>query len=60
MRFTTNPMLGLVLALLLLFAGWLVVTQGQGGVRVVGGLLMAVGALTAAVNAAVLGRRKRD
>lgn len=60
MRFTGNPMIGLVLGLLLLLAGWFVVTQLQGGVRVLGGLLMAVGMLTAAVNAALLGRRKRD
>lgn len=60
MRFTGNPMIGLVLGLLLLFAGWFVVTQLQGGVRVAGGLLMAAGMLTAAVNAAVLGRRGRD
>ena len=60
MRFTTNPTIGLVLALLLMFAGWFMVTQGNGSAKLFGGLFMAVGALTAAVNAALLGRRKRD
>ena len=59
MRFANNPMIGLVLALVLIFAGWFVVTQAEGGVRLLGGLLMAFGALTAAVNAALLGRRGR-
>ena len=60
MKFTTNPTIGLVLALLLILAGWFMVSQGQGSARLFGGFFMAVGALAAVVNAVLLARRKRD
>lgn len=60
MRFTTNPTIGLVLALLLILAGWFMVTQGNGSAKLFGGMFIAVGALTAAMNAVLLSRRKRD
>ena len=59
MKPTTRPGVGLAMAVLLLFAGWYMVTSGVGSAQLFGWLFVGVGALAGVINLFLLLRQRR-
>ncbi|MFT4218184.1 MAG: hypothetical protein QM619_13515 [Micropruina sp.] len=58
MKPTTQPGVGLAMAVLLLVAGWYMSSNGVGTAQLFGWLFLSVGAVTAVVNLVLLLRQR--
>lgn len=59
MRSSTNPVVGAVLAVFLLLAGWYMTSNGTGNAALFGWAFIVVGLVAGVVNLALIAKRRR-